>query len=364
MNKKDIAEIKKTLKPENSSINMVRTCYVTGKKNIVGTNKRKFLALEENEQDKYMDILKKALTGKLNHTLLDLEFPSSAKQENGPQRKLYNMMKDGLQDDEKAEFFFEEVVNTYEHEGNYLILLAHGNYGIPSKASDGVVLEDTDGIYSFIICCICPVELSKPGLCYNADVKTFVNVERDWVAGNPKIAFTFPTFSNRQMNVNHALYCVKKPSEPHNEIAETILGCTLPMAVNDQKEAFRELIQETLGKDANVRNIVRLNREINSFVEELKHEEEAPVMNRKDVEVFLNRTGIDKDVDAQDFEVMADVVADEKYVFEGDGVKLQVSKEYVDFVQQTIVNGKPCLLLPLNGITLNGIKLMQNPKNK
>lgn len=359
MNKKDISEIKKTLKPENSSIELIRTCYVNGEKKIVASHKSSFLSLDEEEQHKYMDILKKAMSGKLNLSLLNLEFPNEAEQDGGTQNRLYKMMKDGLEDDDMTDLFFEELVNTYVHTGNYLILLAYGNYGIPSRASDGADLGESEYVYSFFICCLCPVDLSKPGLCYSHDDKTFVNAERDWIAGNPEVAFTFPAFSDRQMDIHHALYYTKKATEPHEEISDTILGCVLPMAADDQKEAFKEMVQESLGENANIHNIVNLNREIESYVDDMERDDETPIMNGKDVANLLSRSGVDSDIKSEEFEVMADVVADEKYIFEAEGMKLQVSKDFIDFVEQKTVNGRPCLVLPLSGTTLNGIKLFQ-----
>ena len=64
------------------------------------------------------------------------------------------------------------------------------------------------------------------------------------------------------MDIHHALYYTKKAAEPHEEISDTILGCALPMAADDQKEAFKEIVQESLGENANIHNIVNLNREI------------------------------------------------------------------------------------------------------
>ena len=131
------------------------------------------------------------------------------------------------------------------------------------------------------------------------------------------------------------------------------------MAADDQKEAFKEIVQESLGENANICNIVNLNREIESYVDNMERDDETPVMNEKDVANLLSRSGIDSDIKSEEFEVMADVVADEKYIFEADGMKLQVSKDFIDFVEQKTVNGRPCLVLPLSGTTLNGIKLFQ-----
>src|SRR3712207_7998283 len=46
---------------------------------------------------------------------------------------------------------------------NYLILLAYGVYDVPARAADRNELFDaSEYMYSFILCSICPVVLSKP----------------------------------------------------------------------------------------------------------------------------------------------------------------------------------------------------------
>ena len=57
-------------------------------------------------------------------------------------------------------------------------------------------MEDaSDEVYDYILTCICPVDLSKPGLSYNAVENTFQNRIRDWVVGMPDAAFLFPAFN-------------------------------------------------------------------------------------------------------------------------------------------------------------------------
>ena len=69
--------------------------------------------------------------------------------------------------------FYDRMIETYYHPENYLILLVHGSYDIPMKTSDGMEMDDaSDYIYNFVLCCLCPVTLSKAGLCYNAETNS------------------------------------------------------------------------------------------------------------------------------------------------------------------------------------------------
>lgn len=49
--------------------------------------------------------------------------------------------------------------------------------------------DASDEVYSYILCSICPVDLSKPGLSYNELENLFQNRVRDWVVGKPELGF-------------------------------------------------------------------------------------------------------------------------------------------------------------------------------
>ena len=70
-----------------------------------------------------------------------------------------------LKDESVLDEFYDKIIQNYYYPGNYLILLIHQVYDIPGKTSDGIDMEDaSDEVYNYILCSICPVTLSKPGL--------------------------------------------------------------------------------------------------------------------------------------------------------------------------------------------------------
>ena len=73
----DVLEIRKRFKKEKTTIGRITGCYVTGAdkqiKTYIDTD---FVDLEEAEQFKYIEILKKGLSGVLNKNLLKQAFVS------------------------------------------------------------------------------------------------------------------------------------------------------------------------------------------------------------------------------------------------------------------------------------------------
>lgn len=91
-----------------------------------------------------------------------------------------------LQDDLLLEEFYDKVVESYEYGENYYIILIHAVYDVPGKTKDGLEMEDaSDTVYEHILCSICPVNLTKAGLTYNAQTNNIEDRIRDWFVEAP-----------------------------------------------------------------------------------------------------------------------------------------------------------------------------------
>lgn len=191
MNKKEIAEIKKLFTPSHCAITRICGCYVDAEKNIKTKLKEAFLSLEEEEMFKYFKIFKSTLSGTIGKNLLNMEFPLSQESEGGTQEFLLKLRNSELKDEALIDEFYEKVMADYLYPENYYIILIHGAYDVPGRASDNLDMDDaSDYVYEFILCSICPVKLDKPGLCYNVSHNTIENRVQDWVVGAPKTVFS------------------------------------------------------------------------------------------------------------------------------------------------------------------------------
>ena len=170
MNKKEISEIKKQFTPANCDITRICGCYVDAEKNKKTELKEAFLSLSEEEMFKYFEIFKKTLSGTLGKNLMNMEFPLEEEKESGKHEFLMKLRKSKLKDDQLIESFYDKIIENYDYPENYYIILVHAVYDIPGKTSDGIEMDDaSEEIYEHILCSICPVKLSKAGLCYNAE---------------------------------------------------------------------------------------------------------------------------------------------------------------------------------------------------
>ena len=249
MNKKDISELKRRFKKDSCTITRMCGCYVDSERNRVVKLGETFLNLDEEEFFKYLDIAKKALSGTIGNNLLELEFPMEEEAPLGKQQFLMALRGSALQNEELLERFYDLVIDNYDYAGNYLILIFHDAYDVITKTSDNSKLDESEEVYEYLVCAICPVSLSKPGLGYRADENRIGPRVRDWVVGMPESGFVFPAFTDRSADIHSVMTYHKNAKAPHTELMENILGCTARRTATEQKLAFASIVKKAFGGD-------------------------------------------------------------------------------------------------------------------
>ena len=373
MIKQEITELKKLLTQNNCSVTRICGCYVDGEKNKKAEFRQPFLALPEEEMFKYFEILRKCYSGSLGKNMLNLEFPLAAEEQGGPHDLLLRLRDSKLKDDILLDAFYDKVIETYEYVGNYLILIIHDVYDVPGKTSDGIEMEDaSDEIYEYILACVCPVNLSKPGLSYHADENTFHNRIRDWVVDLPDTAFLFPAFNDRGSDLHSMLYYTKDAEELKEGFVEQMFGCPLPLTAGGQKETFQTLVEETLGETCDVEMVKTIHEKLAEMVEEHKEKPEPLLLDKNEVKTLFANSGVsnekleafDKHFDETAGEkatlLVDNVISNRTFEVKTPDVVVKVKPERADLVETQIINGRRCLVIALDGsVEVNGIVVRQ-----
>lgn len=249
MNKKEVLELKRRFKKEAATFTRVCGCYVDGNHNKVCKFGNTFLNLEEDEFYKYLEIANKALSGTIGNNLLELKFPIEEEEVGGRQHILMALRASKLEDGNLLDTFYDLVIDTYDHAGNYLIVLFHDAYDVMSRTSDNNNLDESEEVYEYLICAICPVDLSKPGLGFLEDEHRIGPRVRDWVVGAVDTAFLFPAFNDRSTDIHSTLFYTKNTKEPHSEFMANGLGCGIERTATEQKMAFHSIVRNVLGAE-------------------------------------------------------------------------------------------------------------------
>ena len=371
MNKKEILEIRKQFKPDNSAISRICGCYVDGEKNIKLKFKEAFGSLSEDETFKYFDIFKKSMSGTIGKNLMNMEFPLDQEAEGGTQEFLLKLKSSKLDDDALLEEFYQKVIEHYIYAENYYIVLIHAAYDIPGKASDNSEMFDaSENVYDFILCSICPVNLSKAGLCYNAEHNSIEDRIRDWIVEMPAKGFLFPAFNDRNMDIHGILYYSKNPEELQQDFVDQVLGCVLPLSATDQKETFNTLIAESLGDDCDYEVVRNIHENINGIIETNKDNPDPVELSKSDVKYILEESGVPEEkIEAFEKEyeqvmepsapLMASNIADtRKFSIETPDVIIKVNPDRTDLIETRVIDGKQCLVIVVDDhIEVNGINV-------
>ena len=371
MIKSEISEIKKQFNHENCAITKVSGCYVDGEKEVKTKFTQSFLGLPEEETFKYFEIFKKSLSGTLGKNLINMEFPLEQEFEGGTQKFLLNLRDSELKDEELLDEFYQKIIETYDYTGNYLILLIYSAYDVPGKTKDNILMDDaSDEVYSFILCAICPVKLSKPGLSYYDETNEFKRRIQDWVVDMPLNGFLFPAFNDRSTDIHSLLYYSKNSEDLHNDFIKQFLGCEVPLSAGGQKEIFKTLIEETLGNECEYEVVRNIHDKLNEIIEEKKDIPEPIIIDKAEVKTVLYESGVEEEKLAildKNFEEIAgnnvalvatNLINTKTFEVKTPDVVIKVNPERTDLVDTKVIDGRKCLVIEINdAVEVNGIKI-------
>lgn len=379
MNKREVTEIKKLFTPQSCSITRICGCYVDGEKNKKTEYKEAFLSLPEEEMFKYFEILRQSLTGPVGKYLLNLEFPVEAEKEGGQQDFLLRLRDSRLKDNDLLEEFYDKIIESYDHTGNYLILVIHDCYDVPGIANDGTKLHDaSEEVYDYILTCICPVDLSKPGLNYNAAQNAFQNRVRDWVVGAPETSFIFPAFNQRSADVHSTLYYSKDTENLHDNFVHSVLGCPVPLSVKDQNKAFQAFISSLLGCQCSFNNMKKIYDNLTEIAAEHEHDPEVFAIDKNTMKSILISSEISEEL-MEEFDTVFDttigsetslmlpnILRSGQFEIKSELFELKMEGEYASGrIEEKIIDGKRCLVIDPSGtnVEVNGILTTSSANN-
>lgn len=373
MTRKELNEIKSQYTLEDCGILRLCGCYVDGERNKITQFNENFLNLPEEEKHKYFDIFKKTLSGTPGKNLVDMKFNVDAYADEGARTFLMNLRDSGLKDERLLDEFYDRIINNYSYVGNYLILLINQVYDIPAVTTDNIEMDDaSDEVYSYILCSICHVNLSKPGLGYDEEDNNFHDKKQNHMVDVPDVGFLFPAFNKRSADEDMTLFYTKDVSEFEDGLIDCLLDCAVPLPAKQQKETFTSLVNEALGEEADLEIVKNIHENLEQIIEEKKQESPAPVMlDKTEMKDLLEKSGV-KEEKLENFEehfemaagehgklVASNVSSGKKFEVKTPDVVIKINSDKTDIVSTQVIDGRQCLViqiderLEVNGISVN-----------
>lgn len=370
MNLKEVSELRRRFRIDRNAISRIYGCFVNSSHEIVSYIDESLGMLPEDEGEKYLNLLKKALSGKLGKNLIDIVFSTEQVADSEEHRFLVELRKSELKDKELREALYQKIIQSLELEdSSYLILLAHDAYDVPRKnKNDEVDADASDSVFSYLICCVCPVKERKSELGFFPGDNEFHSCAGQVVAA-PELGFLFPAFDDRCANIYNALFYARKAEELHQEVIDSVFHTTPPMSATEQKETFHAALSETLGDACDMELLQTVYDCFRTKIEQ--HQEsrdpEPLEITAKDVAAVLVDAGIGEE-QAAAFQSCCDerfgagvalnplnLIDSGRFEVKTADATISVSPEQSYLLETRVIDGRKYLVLPVEEeIEVNG----------
>lgn len=372
MNQRELGELRRRFRPDKSAISRIYGCYVNSSKEVISYIDASLGVMPQEEAEKYLGLLKKALSGTLGRNLIDIVFSTQQVVDSDEHRLLSALRDSGLKDGAMRQTFYQKVIESLDMgDSNYLILLAHDVYDVPYRGKDDETQADaSDQVFSYIVCCICPVKDSKVELGYFPGENEFHNCAAGQIVTAPELGFLFPAFDDRAANIYNALFYSHKADEIHREFIDAVFHTEPPMSAPEQREAFEAAISETLEDSCSIDVVQSVHEQLMERIEQHKESKdpEPLTLTVREVGAILQDCGVAEERVASFCDKCSEQFGDgaalnpdnlidrKRFEIKTANATISVDPEHSYLVETRVINGRKYILIPADeGVEVNGL---------
>ena len=380
MNDKEISEIRRHLRRDRSNMTAIFGCYVNDNKEIISEFRQSTGIMPENEGDKYFALLRRTLSGAIGKNLIDITFKTSQVADSPEHKLLMGLRESKLEDEELRGELFRKIIESVTLEGNYLILAGCDSYDVPFKSKDDSTQHDqSEEVYTYILCTICPVKQTKANLHYVPEEKLFHDGAMNQMVSAPALGFLFPAFDDRSTNIYNALYYTHDTKTSQDALIEALFNTPVPQPAAEQKKTFEALLTTSLGEECSLDVVQTVHDQLCQRIE-LHKESKVPeplMISKADVKEVLTSCGVSEEHLAK-----FSVDYDEAFGFEADlhpkniidnkhfelktpDVVIKVDPARSDLIETRIIGGvKYILVCADENVEVNGVNIHIEDREK
>lgn len=377
---KEIGEIRRHLRRDRSAITHLYGCYVNDSKEIITSFRQSTALMPENESDKYFALLRRTLSGGLGRNLIDLSFKTSQVAGSPEHKLLMDLRESKLQDEELLATFFQKIIDSVVLEGGYLILLGCDSYDVPFKGKDDIASRDqSDEVYTYLICTICPVKQTKANLHYVPEEKLFHDGAMNQMVSSPALGFLFPAFNDRATDIYSALYYTHDVSVSQDALIEALFNVPVPQPAAEQKKSFEALLTTSLGEECSLDVVQTVHDQISQRIE-LHKEAKVPeplLIGKEEVKEVLASCHV-SDAAMAKFSVSYDeafgfeadlhpknIIDNKHFELKTPDVVIKVDPARSDLIETRVIGGvKYIMICADEDVEVNGVSISIQDKEK
>ncbi|MBD5476845.1 MAG: DUF4317 family protein [Lachnospiraceae bacterium] len=182
INREDMLELTRRMTLKRNCFDRIAGAYMDEEGFVDGTFNKHFQKLSAKDQQINLDIAKTIPFSETNVQLKEYAFGEADRKLGSIWQLLMALKECGLKNDAMLDVFYEEFGSRYHADGSYAVYFLHGSYDVPLKANDKESLWESEEVYQFLICAVCPVN-------------------GDYEPGAPECGFLFPAFKDRSSDM-------------------------------------------------------------------------------------------------------------------------------------------------------------------
>ena len=371
MNQKELNEIRRRFRLDKNNFSHIFGCYVNSNREVISWIDASLGLMRQEEQEMYLGLLKKTLSGTLGRNLIDIEFSTAQVADSDEHRLLQTLRQTECKDANARETLCRKIIESLSMgETNYLILLAADAYDVPHRGADGEKDELSDEVFRFFVCTVCPVKDATAALRYFSEERAFHGTSTGQTVAAPALGFLFPAFDDRRANIYDALYYSHDTAEIHPELIDGLFRVAPPMSAAEQKETFSETLAAALDTDCRFDVVQAVHENLRSRIEEHKEakDPDALEITARDVVSVLRTSGVPLEK-TEKFERECEkrygahaaldpnnIVESKKLEIVTPEVKITLPGEFGYLVETREIDGRKYILIPADGgVEVNGI---------
>lgn len=373
MNEKEIGEIRRRVRRDRSNMTAIYGCYVNGQKEIVSEFKQSTGIMPENEAERYFGIMKRTLSGSIGKNLIDISFKTSQVADSPEHKLLMDLRSTGLKDEDLRAELYTKIIQSVKMEDGFLILIGCDSYDVPFKSGDDEAQADASNeTYTYLLCCVCPVKQTKPGLRYDAEDKEFHDGGVAQVPTAPEVGFLFPAFDSRATNIYNALFYTRSAKENHENLIDTLFQVQPPKPAAEQKKSFEALLGTSLQGECSMEVVQAVHEQICQCIELHKESRVADplLISKEQVKSALTESGVSEKSVAKfsmDYDSVfgtdaqlhpKNIINNKRFEISTPDVSIQVTPEGRDLIETRIIDGvKYILICADENVEVNGVPI-------
>lgn len=205
INREDMLELTRRMTLKRNCFGRIAGAYLDKEGFVDGSFNKNFRRLGAADQQKNLDIAKAIPFSDTNVNLKEYRFTKEQERPGSAWQLLMALRECELKNDALLDVFYEVVGEKYQSLQDYAVYFFYGSYDVPLKASDRESLWESEEVYRFLVCAVCPVH-------------------GDYEPEAPECGFLFPAFKDRSSDVYRIAVFNSDAAHPHREFLTQVLG--------------------------------------------------------------------------------------------------------------------------------------------